>query len=126
MLIVVSVAVGPRVAAVSMLWCLGAYRRLAKPFRKNVRHIILVQPSAFMKLLMAFTRPFVSNKAGAKIKKVGVQEWAGRGAGWAAAGGGGGGQGGWQLDINIWTEEQGSCATVPGGAPVKHVFPHFH
>mmetsp|Transcript_19015 Transcript_19015/g.40958 ORF Transcript_19015/g.40958 Transcript_19015/m.40958 type:complete len:906 (+) Transcript_19015:72-2789(+) len=69
-LVVVSIALGPVVETVPASWALGAYKRLAKPFRKNVKHILVVAPSAWAKLLLFLSRPFVSSKAADKIKKV--------------------------------------------------------
>ncbi len=37
MLVVVNVSDGPVVDAVPATWALAAYKRLARPFRKNVR-----------------------------------------------------------------------------------------
>ena len=69
-LVVVSVSLGLRVSRVSGLWALNVYRRLAKPYRKNVKHIVLVSPSPMAKAILAITAPFVSSKAMAKVKKV--------------------------------------------------------
>jgi hypothetical protein len=41
-----------------------------RPFRKNVQYVILVRPSAFLRAMLAFMRPFVSKKAGKKVKVV--------------------------------------------------------
>lgn len=43
-----------------------------RPYRKNVQYIILVRPSGFLRAVLAFMRPFVSRKAGRKIKQVGA------------------------------------------------------
>jgi hypothetical protein len=51
-------------------WIMGAYQALPRPFRKNVQYIILVRPSGFLRAILAFMRPFVSKKAGRKIKLV--------------------------------------------------------
>ena len=45
-------------------------RSLSRPFRKNVRFIILVRPSGMLKTLLAILRPFTSAKAAQKIKNV--------------------------------------------------------
>ena len=57
-------------ATLPTFWILGAYQSLPRPFRKNVQYIILVNPSGFLRAIMAFMRPFVSAKAGKKIKMV--------------------------------------------------------
>ena len=43
---------------------------MRRPFRKNVQHIVLVRPSFFLRAVLAFMRPFVSAKAGRKVKQV--------------------------------------------------------
>ncbi len=70
MLVVLSMGVGVKAGSVAASWALGAYRRLAKPFRKNVKHLVLVQPSAWARTLLALAQPFVSKKAAHKVKKV--------------------------------------------------------
>ena len=57
-------------AKLPTFWIMGAYQSLPRPYRKNVQYIILVRPSAFLKAILAFMRPFVSKKAGRKIKVV--------------------------------------------------------
>lgn len=52
------------------MWLISAYRSLSKPFRKNVRYIVLVRPTSGLKTLVAIIRPFVSSKAARKVKKV--------------------------------------------------------
>lgn len=52
------------------MWLISAYRSLSKPFRKNVRYIMLVRPTSGLKTLVAIIRPFVSSKAAKKVKKV--------------------------------------------------------
>ncbi|GFR43549.1 hypothetical protein Agub_g4642 [Astrephomene gubernaculifera] len=69
-LVVLSLALGVKAGSVSSAWALGAYRSLAKPYRKNVKHIVLVQPSAWARALLALAQPFVSKKAAHKVKKV--------------------------------------------------------
>ncbi|KXZ43314.1 hypothetical protein GPECTOR_94g636 [Gonium pectorale] len=69
-LVVLSLAMGVKASSVSTTWALGAYRSLAKPYRKHVKHIILVQPSAWARALLALAQPFVSKKAAHKVKKV--------------------------------------------------------
>ncbi len=77
---VLSLGTGVKAATVSSVWALGAYRRLAKPYRKNVKHIVLVQPSAWARALLAMAQPFVSKKAAHKVKKVGEGPGRGRGS----------------------------------------------
>jgi hypothetical protein len=57
-------------AKLPTFWIMGAYQTLPRPFRKNVQYVILVRPSRFLKAILAFMRPFVSKKAGRKIKVV--------------------------------------------------------
>lgn len=57
-------------ASLPTFWIMGAYQALPRPFRKNVQYIILVRPSGFLRAILAFMRPFVSKKAGRKIKLV--------------------------------------------------------
>lgn len=52
------------------MWLISAYRNLSRPFRKNVRYILLVRPTGGLKTLVACIRPFVSAKAAKKVKKV--------------------------------------------------------
>lgn len=52
------------------MWLISAYRNLSRPFRKNVRYILLVRPTGGLKTLVACVRPFVSAKAAKKVKKV--------------------------------------------------------
>lgn len=52
------------------MWLISAYRNLSRPFRKNVRYILLVRPTGGLKALVACIRPFVSSKAAKKVKKV--------------------------------------------------------
>ncbi|GIL98435.1 hypothetical protein Vretimale_3815 [Volvox reticuliferus] len=69
-IVVLSLAMGVKASSVSSTWALGAYRSLAKPYRKNVKHIVLVQPTAWARTLLALAQPFVSKKAAHKVKKV--------------------------------------------------------
>ncbi|KAL4427888.1 hypothetical protein ABPG75_001977 [Micractinium tetrahymenae] len=57
-------------AKLPSMWIMGAWRSLPRPFRKHVQYIVLVRPSAFLRAVLAFMRPFVSKKAGRKIKQV--------------------------------------------------------
>lgn len=51
-------------------WLISAYRNLSRPFKKNVKYIVLVRPSGVLKTMLAFVRPFVSGKANRKVLKV--------------------------------------------------------
>lgn len=51
-------------------WLASCYRQLSYPFRKNVKHVILVRPSAGLKFMLAIVRPLLSPKAYVKVKKV--------------------------------------------------------
>lgn len=51
-------------------WLASCYRQLSYPFRKNVKHVILVRPSAGLKFMLAIMRPLLSPKAYVKVKKV--------------------------------------------------------
>lgn len=52
------------------MWCVRAHQSLARPFRKNVRYVILLQPSLWVRSLLAVLRPVLSTKAAAKIRLV--------------------------------------------------------
>ncbi len=52
-------------------WLASCYRQLSYPFRKNVKHVVLVRPSAGLKFMLAIVRPLLSPKAYVKVKKVG-------------------------------------------------------
>ncbi|CAL8460871.1 g402 [Coccomyxa elongata] len=51
-------------------WLVSAYRGLSRPFRKNVKYIILVRPSKALKAFLTMLRPFLSRKAHRKVVKV--------------------------------------------------------
>ncbi|KAK9816247.1 hypothetical protein WJX74_000840 [Apatococcus lobatus] len=51
-------------------WLIAAYRSLSRPFRKNVKYILLVKPSNGIRALLLLFKPFVSKKAHSKLKKV--------------------------------------------------------
>lgn len=53
-------------------WLVSAYRGLSRPFRKNVKYIILVRPSKALKAFLTMLRPFLSRKAHRKVVKVGA------------------------------------------------------
>jgi len=59
-----------RKAKLPSFWIMGAYHSLPRPYRKNVQYVVLVRPTGFLKAILAFMRPFVSRKAGRKIKTV--------------------------------------------------------
>ena len=70
-----------RKAKLPSFWIMGAYQTLPRPYRKNVQYVILVKPSGFLKAMLAFMRPFVSKKAGKKIKAVDTLEEIGESTG---------------------------------------------
>jgi Divergent CRAL/TRIO domain len=70
-----------RKAKLPSFWIMGAYQTLPRPYRKNVQYVILVKPSGFLKAMLAFMRPFVSKKAGRKIKAVDILEEMGEATG---------------------------------------------
>lgn len=51
-------------------WLIAAYRSLSRPFRKNVKYILLVKPSNGIRALLLLFKPFVSKKAHSKLKRV--------------------------------------------------------
>ncbi len=51
-------------------WLIAAYRSLSRPFRKNVKFILLVKPSNGIRALLLLFKPFVSRKAHSKLKRV--------------------------------------------------------
>ena len=55
-------------------WLAACYRQMSYPFRKNVKFVILVRPSAGLKFMLAIIRPLVSPKAFVKVKKVGSRK----------------------------------------------------
>ncbi|KAG7672522.1 hypothetical protein Ndes2437B_g02488 [Nannochloris sp. 'desiccata'] len=63
-----------RKAKLPSFWIMGAYQTLPRPYRKNVQYVILVKPSGFLKAMLSFMKPFVSKKAGRKIKAVDTLE----------------------------------------------------
>jgi hypothetical protein len=70
-----------RKAKLPSFWIMGAYQTLPRPYRKNVQYVILVKPSGFLKAMLAFMKPFVSKKAGRKIKAVDTLEEIGESTG---------------------------------------------
>eukprot|EP00798_Chlamydomonas_sp_ICE-L_P000595 gene595-2017_t len=71
-LVVVGISKGPKVETVSAFWALDVYKKMSRPYKKNVKHILVVQPSAWAKMLLFLATPFVSSKAADKVKKVEV------------------------------------------------------
>ncbi len=69
-LFLVSLAGGTRNNKIQTGLLVSAYRSLSRPFRKNVKYIILVRPSKPLKALLSFLKPFVSRKAHRKVLKV--------------------------------------------------------
>ena len=69
-LLLVSLGGGSKSNTVQTGLLVSAYRGLSRPFRKNVKYIILVRPSKPLKALLSFLRPFVSRKAHRKVLKV--------------------------------------------------------
>ncbi|KDD71340.1 hypothetical protein H632_c5259p0, partial [Helicosporidium sp. ATCC 50920] len=59
-----------RSAKLPSMWIMGAYTTLPRPFKKNVKWILLVRPSGFLKAVLALLRPLLSAKAGRKIRQV--------------------------------------------------------
>lgn len=55
------------------MWLIRAYRSLSRPYKKNVKYIVLVRPSAMLSAMMVVLRPFLSLKAARKLHK--VQHW---------------------------------------------------
>lgn len=54
------------------MWLIRAYRSLTRPYKKNVKYIVLVRPSAMLSAMMVVLRPFLSLKAARKLHKVGA------------------------------------------------------
>lgn len=52
------------------LWFVSAYRGLSRPFKKNVKYVVLVRPTGWLKTLLAVVRPVTSRKSARKLKKV--------------------------------------------------------
>ena len=69
-LLLVSLGGGTKSNTIQTGLLVSAYRGLSRPFRKNVKFIILVRPSKPLKALLAFLKPFVSRKAHRKVLKV--------------------------------------------------------
>lgn len=54
------------------VWCVRAYHALPHAFHKNVKHVLLLQPSLMVRAALALLYPFISSKAHSKIKQVGT------------------------------------------------------
>ena len=72
-LLLVSLAGGTRSNKIQTGLLVSAYRGLSRPFRKNVKYIILVRASKPLKALLSFLKPFVSRKAHRKVLKVSIE-----------------------------------------------------
>lgn len=72
MLVVVALHHGSQFRLLPGVWCVRAYQSLPRTFRKHVKHVILLQPSMLVKAAVTLLYPFVSSKAHAKVKQVGV------------------------------------------------------
>ncbi|CAD7703610.1 unnamed protein product [Ostreobium quekettii] len=55
---------------VSAAWVVSAYRKLTRPFKKNVKFIVLVRPSLWLKALLKVMGMVVKQKARRKVKIV--------------------------------------------------------
>jgi syndecan 1/collagen type V/XI/XXIV/XXVII alpha len=68
--VIVALHHGPQFRLLPGVWCVRAYQSLPRAFRKNVKHVILLQPSMLVKTAVTLLYPFVSSKAHAKVKQV--------------------------------------------------------
>ncbi|KAL6777101.1 hypothetical protein ACKKBF_B20215 [Auxenochlorella protothecoides x Auxenochlorella symbiontica] len=59
-----------RRATLPSMWIMGAYTTLPRPFRKNVKVIVLVRPAGFLRAVLALLRPLLSAKAARKLRQV--------------------------------------------------------
>lgn len=71
-LVLVAFQHGPQFRLLPAVWCVRAYHSLPRAFRKHVKHVVLLQPSFMVRAGLALLYPFVSSKAHAKIKQVGM------------------------------------------------------
>jgi syndecan 1/collagen type V/XI/XXIV/XXVII alpha len=69
-LVLVAFQHGPHFRLMPGVWCVRAYQSLPRAFRKNVKHVLLLQPSLMVRAVLALLYPFVSSKAHAKVKQV--------------------------------------------------------
>jgi hypothetical protein len=69
-LVLVAFQHGPQFRLLPGVWCVRAYQTLPRAFRKNVKHVLLLQPSLMVRAALALLYPFVSSKAHAKVKQV--------------------------------------------------------
>lgn len=73
-LVLVAFQHGPHFRLLPGVWCVRAYQSLPRAFRKNVKHVLLLQPSLTVRAALALLYPFVSSKAHAKVKQVREQQ----------------------------------------------------
>ncbi|KAF6258902.1 hypothetical protein COO60DRAFT_1626257 [Scenedesmus sp. NREL 46B-D3] len=69
-LVLVAFQRGPHFRLLPGVWCVRAYQSLPRAFRKNVKHVLLLQPSLLARAGLALLYPFVSSKAHGKVKQV--------------------------------------------------------
>ncbi|MCO5600222.1 hypothetical protein L7F22_054332 [Adiantum nelumboides] len=51
-------------------WCLRVYKKLPASYRKNLRRLVFIHPTAHVKLICSMLHPFISKKAHHKVHKV--------------------------------------------------------
>eukprot|EP00775_Hariotina_reticulata_P011678 gene11678-11821_t len=69
-LVMVALNRGSQFRLLPGVWCLRVYQSLPRAFRKNVKHVLLLQPSLMVRTGLALLYPFISSKAHAKVKQV--------------------------------------------------------
>lgn len=69
-LVLLTCVVGPKLFTIPTGWVMSAYKSLAKPYHKNVKLVIMVQPSIVARFILAMLRPLISEKGRSKIVKV--------------------------------------------------------
>eukprot|EP00882_Tetradesmus_deserticola_P007978 GHRQ01008402.1.p1 GENE.GHRQ01008402.1~~GHRQ01008402.1.p1 ORF type:complete len:647 (+),score=292.52 GHRQ01008402.1:89-1942(+) len=74
-LVLVAFQHGPHFRLLPGVWCVRALQSLPRAFRKNVKHVLLLQPSLTVRAGLALLYPFVSSKAHAKVKLVSWGDW---------------------------------------------------
>ncbi|GMH41538.1 hypothetical protein BSKO_09448 [Bryopsis sp. KO-2023] len=57
-------------AKVPAAWVVGAYRKLSRPFKKNVEFVVLVRPNRLLKGLLKVMSVVVKKKAKRKVKQI--------------------------------------------------------
>lgn len=70
MLVLLNTGRGSRSNRLPAGWLAASYREMSYPFKKNVKHVILVRPSVTLRLMLAIMRPLISTKAYVKLKRV--------------------------------------------------------